>query len=96
MEKGAELFCNGFGNTCFRVYQRNNKRLLLYIIAVFVEKSAFCDDKRERNMIILAYVLHHLNVQLREMYLLFGSGIVQPNINLSLCHVCCYWKKRPI
>ena len=76
MEKGAEFFCDGFGNACFRVYQRKDKRLLLYIIAVFVEITTFCNDKRERDVVTLAYVLHHLNLQLREMYLLFGSGIV--------------------
>ena len=44
-------------------------------------------------MVTLAYVLHHLNVQFREMFLLFGSGIVQPHVNLCLSHICSYWKE---
>ena len=87
MKKSAEIFCNGIHNPFLGVQQTYNKGLFLCIITIFVEIPTVRNDKRERDMVTMTYVLHYINVHLRRMFLLLGNSIVQAHADCYLCHI---------
>ena len=87
MEKGAEISGDAIHNTFLGIKQTQDKGLFLCIITIFVEIPTVSNDKRERDVVTLAYVLHYINVHLRRVFLLLSNSIVQAHADGYLCHI---------